>query len=149
MQNPSKLRASRHVGHPADAVSYNQVLGDFPVIANYTSTMQRKRLLRWALAVYAVVFGLMLVTPNSPDALRRRDFDRAFFAWLHDPTPQNEATLRREELKNDIIRLGMYTFVSSVAVAVIFGPYFAGVLIWRRTQRWRRQSANTNNVLNC
>jgi hypothetical protein len=83
----------------------------------------------------------MLVTPNNPDALRRRDFDRAFIASLHDPTPQNEAILRREELKTDIIRLGIEAVVSFVAVTVVSGMYFAVVLIWRRIQVGRRNGA--------
>ena len=100
--------------------------------------MRRKKLLIWALAIYAVVFIFVFVVP---DLLHRRDFDKAFFAWLHDPTPQNQAMLRHEEFKNDVIRLEFSAVVSLVAVSVVGCIYSVGVLISQRTRPGRRHSA--------
>jgi hypothetical protein len=108
------------------------------VVANYTSTMRTKKLLRWAFAIYAVVFGLMWAVPDN---LHRLEFGWAFNAWLHDPTPQNEERLKREELKNDIVRAEINSIVALAAVSVVSGVYFAGAFVWRRIELSRRNGA--------
>jgi sterol desaturase/sphingolipid hydroxylase (fatty acid hydroxylase superfamily) len=70
-----------------------------------------KFLLRF-LAIYLATFVLVYLIP---DYIHRRDFDWAFFAWFHDRTPQNEAVLRSEQHKNEMIKL-----VDTAVIALVF-----------------------------
>src|SRR6266480_3182881 len=79
----------------------------------------RKILLR-SLAMYAVAFVLVYLIPEH---IHRRDFDRAFITWLHDRTPQNEAALRVEQRKNEIIHLSDSAVIALVLVALGSGIY--------------------------
>jgi hypothetical protein len=76
--------------------------------------LARKFLFRF-LAIYAAAFVLVYLVPEH---IHRRDFDAAFSAWLRDRTPQNEATLRVEQRKNERIKLAD-TAVIALALATI------------------------------
>jgi hypothetical protein len=82
-----------------------------------------KFLLRF-LAIYAATFVLVYLIPEH---IHRRDFDRAFSAWFHDRTPQNEAVLRSEQRKNDMIKL-----VDTAVIALVFVTLGSGIYYVRR-----------------
>ena len=52
------------------------------------------RRLIWSAAL-ALVIALLV-----PHHTHRRDFDRAFAAWLHDRSPENEAALHKQQETN-------------------------------------------------
>jgi hypothetical protein len=93
----------------------------------------RKTLLRF-LAVYAVAFVL---TYFIPEHIHRRAFDKAFFAWLHDRTPQNEAMLRREQRKNEMIKLADTSVIALVFVACGAGIYCIVRFVQHKVDRRR------------
>jgi hypothetical protein len=68
-----------------------------------------------------VAFDFGRLTSILP--VNRRDFDRAFSAWLKDRTPQNEAALRVEQRKNEIIHLLDSAVIALVLVAIGSGIY--------------------------
>jgi hypothetical protein len=72
------------------------------------------------LAIYAIAFVLVSLIPEY---IHRRDFDRAFSAWLKDRTSQNEAALRVEQRKNEIIHLLDSAVIALVLVALGSGIY--------------------------
>jgi hypothetical protein len=71
-------------------------------------------------AAYAIAFILVFLTPEH---IHRRDFDRAFFTWWRNRTPQNEAALRVEQNKNEIIHLQDSAGIALVVVIIGFGTY--------------------------
>ncbi len=82
--------------------------------------MRVKKILLRPLAIYAIAFVLVYLIPEH---IHRRDFDRAFFAWLKDRTPQNEAALRVEQRKNEIIHRSDSAVIALVLVALGSGIY--------------------------
>jgi hypothetical protein len=78
----------------------------------------RKLILRY-LAIYAFAFSLVYLIPEH---IHRRDFDKAFVAWLHNRTPQNEALLRTEQYKNEMIKFADTAVIALVHVTI--GPQF-------------------------
>lgn len=86
--------------------------------------MPARKVLSRFLTIYAIVFVLVLCL--IPEHLRRMDFDRAFFAWLRDRSPQNETALRGEERKNDLIQLGSHAVIALVFVTLGTGIYSVG-----------------------
>lgn len=72
-----------------------------------------------------------------PEHIHRRDFDRAFFTWFKDRTPQNEAALRAEQNKNGIIHL-QDSAIIALAVLVIAGGAYKVVRFSRRLSDKRR-----------
>jgi hypothetical protein len=93
----------------------------------------RKFLLRF-LAIYAAVFVLAYLIPEH---IHRRDFDRAFFAWLHDRTPQNEAVLRSEQRKNEMIKFADTAVIALVFVTLGAGIYCIGRFVRHKVNRRR------------
>ncbi|SRR6266436_504540 len=91
-----------------------------------------KILLRY-LAAYAIVLILVFLMPEH---IHRRDFDRAFFIWMKDRTAQNEAALRTEQHKNEIIHLQDSAVIALVVVINWLGnlpdPSFCETLCQRR-----------------
>jgi hypothetical protein len=83
--------------------------------------MSAKKLLLRFLGVYFIAFVLVSLIPQHT---HRRDFDKAFVTWLHDPTPQNEEALRVEQRKNEIIMLAVSAVIALVPVALGAGIYF-------------------------
>jgi hypothetical protein len=81
----------------------------------------RKSLLR-ILALYAVTFVVVYLIPEH---IHRRDFDRAFITWLHNRTAQNEAALRVEQRKNEIIELKDSAAITLIIATLGLGIYFA------------------------
>lgn len=67
------------------------------------------------LVAYAMVFTLVYETEH----IHRRNFDRAFFAWWKNHTPENEAALRVEQRKNEIIRLRDSAAIALFAVVIV------------------------------
>jgi len=86
-----------------------------------------KSLLRF-LAMYAASFALVYLIPEQ---IHRRDFDRAFFTWWKNRTPENEAALRVEQRKNKIIHL-IDSAVIAVFVVVFVGGTYKVVRLVRR-----------------
>jgi hypothetical protein len=82
--------------------------------------MRVKKILLRSLAIYAIAFILVYLIPEH---IHRRDFDRAFSAWLKDRTSQNEAALRVEQRKNEIIKLTDSAVIALVLVALGSGIY--------------------------
>ena len=68
---------------------------------------------------HAMVFILVYET----EQIHGRDFDRAFLAWWSNRTRENEATLRVEQLKNEIIRLRDSAGIALFAVVIAGGIY--------------------------
>jgi hypothetical protein len=86
------------------------------------------------LAAYAIVFILVYLLPGH---IHRRDYDRAFTAWLKDQTPQTEAALRVEQHKNEIIYL-QDSGVISLILVVIAGGAYEGLRFVRGLSKRRR-----------
>jgi hypothetical protein len=96
----------------------------------------------WILA-REIVFVLVYLVPEH---LHRRDFNRAFSAWLHDPTPQNEAALRSEERRNDLIKFGDTGIIALVFMTLGAGIYGAGRFI-RHKIGTRRSNGSSESPL--
>jgi hypothetical protein len=88
-------------------------------ISRLASDMRLVRIALGCLAAYAIVFILVYLTED----IHRRDFDRAFFTWLKNRTPENEAALRVEQRKNEIIRLRDSAVFAAFAVVIVGGTY--------------------------
>ena len=71
--------------------------------------------------VYAAVFILVYLIPEH---IHRRDFDKAFMAWFHDRTPQNEEALRMEQRKNEKIKRSDSVVIALVLMTLGAGIYF-------------------------
>ena len=78
-----------------------------------------KFLLRF-LAIYAATFVLVHLIPEQ---IHRRDFDRVFFTWWKNRTPENEAALRVEQRKNEIIHLRDSALIAAFVVVIVGGIY--------------------------
>jgi hypothetical protein len=74
----------------------------------------------------------------TPEQIHRRDFDRAFFTWFKNRTPENEAALRAEQHKNEIIRL-QDSAVIALVVVIIAGGTYKVIRFVRRLESSRRQ----------
>jgi hypothetical protein len=107
----------------------------------YFWAMPARRFFLRFLAIYAAVFVLAYLIPEH---IHRRDFDRAFFAWLHDRTPQNEAALRNEQDKNEMIKLAGTAIIASVFVTLGTGVYCIGRFVRHRVDR--RRSNGTEEI---
>ena len=90
-----------------------------------------KFLLRF-LAIYAATFVLVYLTPEQ---IHRRDFDRAFSAWFHDRTPQNEAVLRSEQRKHELIKLVDTAVIALVFVTLGSGMYYVGRFVLHKVDK--------------
>jgi hypothetical protein len=86
------------------------------------------------LAAYAMAFILVCLIPEH---IHRQDFDRAFDTWFKNRTPENEAALRAEQYKNEIIHL-QDSAVIALVVVVIAGGTYKGVRFVRRLSDKRR-----------
>jgi hypothetical protein len=69
---------------------------------------------------YALAFALTYVIPSF---IHRRNFDRAFFAWYKNPTPENTSALRIQQHKNDLIHLEDSAIAALVLLVVFCGIY--------------------------
>ncbi|HEX9222663.1 MAG TPA: hypothetical protein VF860_04980 [Candidatus Acidoferrales bacterium] len=90
-----------------------------------------KFLLRF-LTICAATFVLVYLIPEH---IHRRDFDRAFSAWLHDRTPQNEAVLRSEQRENEMIKLVDTAVIALVFVTLLSGMYNVGRFVLHKVDR--------------
>ena len=99
----------------------------------------RKFLLRF-LAIYGAAFVLAYLIPEH---IHRRDFDRAFIAWLHDPTPQNDAALRSEQRKNDMIKLFDTAVIALVMVTLGSSIYWIGRSVQGKAKCRRSERSET------
>jgi hypothetical protein len=72
------------------------------------------------LAAYAIALILVFLIPEH---IHRRDFDRAFFIWTKNRSAQNEAALRAEQHKNEIIHLEDSAVIALVVVIIAAGTY--------------------------
>jgi len=84
------------------------------------------------LAIYAATFVLVYLIPEH---IHRRDFDRAFSALFHDRTPQNEAVLRSEQRKNEMIKLVDTAVIALVFVTLGSGMYYVGRFVLHKVDR--------------
>jgi hypothetical protein len=78
------------------------------------------KILMRCFAAYLVAFLLALLIPEH---IHRRDFDRAIFTWVENRTAQNEAVLRSEQHKNEIIHLRDSAVVALLLVSAAYGIY--------------------------
>ena len=81
----------------------------------------RKFFLR-LVAVYTIAIVLVYLLPQPIH--HRRAFDKAFFTWLHDRTPQNEEALRAEVRKNEMLKLADSAVIALALVTIGSGVYF-------------------------
>jgi hypothetical protein len=86
------------------------------------------------LGYYVLVFILVSLIPEH---IHRRDFDRAFSTWWKDRTPQNEAALRAEQHKNEIIQLQDSAVIALVVLVVVGGTYKVVCFVRRLSDRRR------------
>jgi hypothetical protein len=96
--------------------------------------MRLAKIVLRCLAAYAMASILVSLIPEHT---HRRDFDRAFFTWFKNRTPQNEAALRAEQHKNEIIRLQDSAVIALVVVVIAGGTYIM-VRFVRRSSVKRR-----------
>src|SRR6266403_6139791 len=113
----------------------NQALEAWPTQDILSTMPVRKFFLRF-LAIYAAAFVLAYLIPEH---IHRRDFDRAFFVWLHDRTPQNAAVLRSEQRKNEMIK-----FADTAVIALVFVTLGAGIYCIGRFVRRKVDSRRSN-----
>ena len=92
------------------------------------------------LAAYALVFIVVLLLPEH---IHRRDFDRAFFVWMKNQTPENEAALRAEQRKNELIHLLDAAVIALVLVVITAGSYKVVRSVNRAQQRHARLNSST------
>ena len=113
----------------------NQALEAWPTQDILSTMPVRKFFLRF-LAIYAAAFVLAYLIPEH---IHRWDFDRAFSVWLHDRTPQNEAVLRSEQHKNEMIK-----FADTAVIALVFVTLGAGIYCIGRFVRRKVDSRRSN-----
>jgi hypothetical protein len=82
--------------------------------------MKLKKLALRFLLPYVLLMILMLSVPGH---IHRQDFDRAFAAWYKNRTPENEAALRAQQRKNELIELEFCAVGALVVLAVGYGLY--------------------------
>ena len=71
---------------------------------------------------YLAAYGLALILVFLiPEHIHRHDFHRAFFIWMKNRTPQNDAALRAEQHKNEMIHLRDSTLIALVVVLIACG----------------------------
>jgi len=90
--------------------------------------LTKKVLLRFV-AFYSVAFTLVYVIPEH---IHRRDFDKAFTTWLHERTPQHEATLEVERRKNEMIHIEDCAVIALGFVVLGSGIYYVPRLARRK-----------------
>src|SRR5438045_382412 len=74
----------------------------------------------WMLtAIYLALFVALSLVPQF---LHRQDFDRAFTAYLHNPSPATKQVLKQEQIKNRIIEFT--NVVVGAAVILVVGVGF-------------------------
>lgn len=69
---------------------------------------------------YVLLFILMLFVPTFS---HRRSFDEAFTAWYKNRTPENEAALRAQQRKNELIDLEFSAAGALIVLTVGYGLY--------------------------
>src|SRR6266403_3120159 len=109
----------------------NQALEPGPTQDILSTMPVRKFFLRF-LAIYAAAFVLAYLIPEH---IHRWDFDRAFSVWLHDRTPQNEAVLRSEQHKNEMIKFADTAVIALVFVTLGSGMYYVGRFVLHKVHR--------------
>ena len=88
------------------------------------------RRLIWSAAL-ALVIALLV-----PHHTHRRDFDRAFAAWLHDRSPENEAALHKQQETNRRIE----GEVSLIVALILFTLFVGSSTLWA----YLRKDKNSN-----
>ena len=99
--------------------------------------LTRKQFWRLLIA-YALV--LVFVYP-IPQSVHSQDFDRAFFAWYKNPTPESAAALRVQQHKIKVTLLVIDAVGAFVLVAMGYGVYSLVRLILRLARSDRHPSA--------
>jgi hypothetical protein len=84
-----------------------------------TADMKWRNALKFFLA-YVVLLILMLPVPTF---IHRRSFDDAFSAWYKNRTPEDEAALRVQQRKNELIELEFCAVGAFVVLLVGYGLY--------------------------
>lgn len=70
-----------------------------------------------------ISYLLAFVTIYPMEFIHRRDYDKAYFAWHSNPTPENEAGFKRERHINEEIRLRDSAVGATILVAVGYGAW--------------------------
>jgi hypothetical protein len=81
--------------------------------------------MRWRNALkFFIAYVLLLIFMFSvPMHIHRRSFDAAFTAWYKNRTAENEATLRVQQRKNELIELEFCAVGAFVILVVGYGLY--------------------------
>ena len=91
------------------------------------------------LAIVLTLELLIAVFFGQGGFLHRRDFDRAFFAWYQNPTPESKFELDRQKHINELHRRGFS--------AVAFGGMATVTLLAAYTYNRRCRSARWTAIL--
>jgi len=71
----------------------------------------------------AVVFGAVFLFFDTTAIVDRRDYSAAASAYIRNPTPENEALLRSEGRKNELVKAGDAAVEAAIVTAVAFGVF--------------------------
>ena len=67
------------------------------------------------LAIFAAIYSMGFI--------HRRDYDKAYFTWYSNPTPENEAALQRERRIKNEIKLRDSAVGATILVAIGYGAW--------------------------
>lgn len=87
------------------------------------------------IAFIGIAFLLTFASIYSMGFIHRRDYDKAYFSWYSNPTPENEAALQRERRINDEIRLRDSAVGATILLAIAYG-------VWLLLLRSRKESGS-------
>ena len=90
--------------------------------------MRRHRIILLIASIFVTTF----LAIYFGEMIHRRDFDRAFFAWYQNQTPENEANLRKEQRKSEMIRITDSTVAAVIVTVFAFGCYTAVKYVRKR-----------------
>jgi hypothetical protein len=74
-------------------------------------------------ALYVLSFVFIYFMPST---VHRRDFDRAYFAFYKDPTPENATALRVQERINNYFYFGFAAVGAIIPLSLGCGIYVLG-----------------------
>jgi hypothetical protein len=83
------------------------------------------------MATYTLTFACIY----STEFIHRQAFDRAFFAWYNNRTPENEAALEKERHINDMIRFRNSTVGAAILVAVGYGLWGVFLVVEKKIRQ--------------
>jgi hypothetical protein len=92
--------------------------------------------------VILLAYALLYCLDYGSVFIHRQDFDRAFVAWVKNPTPENRAALDGEQHINHLIRMHDGAIIAAIEVGLASG-FWAILIIYYKHKRGSSGSQTT------